>query len=81
MNFASKVQAWSYFIKNSFQSLTKTSQRPTNDSGDEDNVEGGDEDDDGDDESPDIDMNWNLATFLQESGACQKNFYTVVVGK
>ena len=26
-------------------------------------------------------MNWNLATYLPEAGACQKNFYTVVVGE
>jgi hypothetical protein len=25
-------------------------------------------------------MNWNLATYLPEAGACQKNFYTVIVG-
>ena len=26
-------------------------------------------------------MNWNLATYLPEAGACQKNFFTVIVGE
>ncbi len=26
-------------------------------------------------------MNWNLASYLPEAGACQKNFATVVAGK
>jgi hypothetical protein len=40
------------------------------------------EDIDGDDEEgPKVDMNWNLATYLPEAGACQKNFFTVIVGE
>ena len=34
-----------------------------------------------DDEGPEIEMNWNLANYLPEAGACQKNFNTVVAGK
>ena len=39
------------------------------------------EDDDDDDGSPEIEMNWNLSTYLPEEGACQKNFNTVIAGK
>ena len=34
-----------------------------------------------DEDGPEIEMNWNLAKYLPESGACQKNFNTVVAGK
>lgn len=33
-----------------------------------------------DDEGPEIEMNWNLVTYLPEVGACQKNFNTVIAG-
>jgi DNA polymerase epsilon subunit 1 len=36
--------------------------------------------DDEDDSAPEIEMNWNLSTYLPEEGACQKNFNTVVAG-
>ena len=39
-----------------------------------------DGDDDDEDDGPDIEMNWNLASYLPEEGACQKNFNTVVAG-
>ena len=39
-----------------------------------------DDEDDDDDEGPEIEMQWNLATYLPEAGACQKNFSTVVAG-
>ena len=32
------------------------------------------------DEGPEIEMNWNLATYLPEGGAIQKNFNTVIAG-
>jgi DNA polymerase epsilon subunit 1 len=32
------------------------------------------------DDSPEMEMNWNLATYLPEEGACQRNFNTVVAG-
>lgn len=41
-------------------------------------TEGGSQDED---DSPEIQMNWNLAKFLPEEGAIQKNFNTVVAGK
>ena len=37
--------------------------------------------DDEEAEGPKVDMNWNLATYLPEAGACQKNFFTVIVGE
>jgi len=39
-----------------------------------------DQDEDDLDEGPEIEMNWNLATYLPEGGAIQKNFNTVVAG-
>ena len=36
--------------------------------------------DDEEDDAPEIEMNWNLATYLPEAGACQKNFNTVIAG-
>ncbi len=39
-----------------------------------------DRDDDDDNSSPEMDMNWNLASYLPEEGACQKNFNTVIAG-
>jgi DNA polymerase epsilon subunit 1 len=35
---------------------------------------------DDDDEAPDVEMHWNLASYLPIDGACQKNFNTVIVG-
>ena len=32
------------------------------------------------DDSPEVEMHWNLASYLPEAGACQKNFNTVIVG-
>lgn len=32
------------------------------------------------DEGPEIEMNWNMATYLPEAGAIQKNFNTVIAG-
>ena len=47
----------------------------------EDNEREMDDDDDDDDEDGiEIEMNWNLASYLPESGACQKNFSTVIAG-
>ena len=43
----------------------------------EDEEEAGDDDED---EGPELEMNWNLASYLPEAGACQKNFATVVAG-
>ena len=40
-----------------------------------------DQEADEDEDGPEIEMNWNLAKYLPESGACQKNFNTVVAGK
>ena len=39
-----------------------------------------DQEEDEIDEGPEIEMNWNLATYLPESGAIQKNFNTVIAG-
>ena len=39
-----------------------------------------DQDEDDLDEGPEIEMNWNLATYLPEGGAIQKNFNTVIAG-
>ena len=36
--------------------------------------------DDEDDDSPEVQMHWNLASYLPIAGACQKNFNTVIVG-
>ena len=33
-----------------------------------------------DEDGPEIEMNWNLANYLPEGGACQKNFNTVIAG-
>lgn len=38
------------------------------------------EDDEEEEEGPEIEMNWNMATYLPESGAIQKNFNTVIAG-
>ena len=43
-------------------------------------IEIADDDEDDYDGSPEIEMNWNLATYLPEEGACQKNFNTVIAG-
>ncbi len=43
-------------------------------------LEDEDEDEQDEDDGPEIEMNWNLATYLPEAGACQKNFNTVVAG-
>ena len=69
-----------------WQTPAKKSKRRANDDGDEDSDDdevGDDEavDDDDDDESPDIDMHWNLASYLPEAGACRKNLYTVIIGE
>ena len=47
---------------------------------DEEEVEE-DEEDEEEDESPEVDMSWNLASYLPEECACQKNFNTVIAGK
>ena len=39
-----------------------------------------DQDEEDIDEGPEIEMNWNLATYLPEGGAIQKNFNTVIAG-
>lgn len=46
---------------------------------DEEGTEFSDDDDDNSDE-PEIEMNWNMATYLPEEGACQNNFNTVIAG-
>ena len=38
------------------------------------------EEEEEEDEGPEIEMNWNLATYLPEEGAIQKNFNTVIAG-
>ncbi len=56
------------------------------DDNDDDDVVRGYDDDEGqeeeeeEDEGPDLEMNWNLASYLPVAGACQKNFATVVAG-
>ena len=47
---------------------------------DDDEEEDRDEDEEDEDEGPEIEMQWNLASYLPEAGACQKNFSTVVAG-
>ena len=76
-----------YFIE--WQTPAKKSKRRSNDESGDENDESdaenvGDDDDDADeddDESPDIDMHWNLASYLPEAGACRKNLYTVIIGE
>ena len=36
--------------------------------------------DNDEDDAPDVEMHWNLASYLPIAGACQKNFNTVIVG-
>ena len=50
------------------------------DEAEEDGTEFSDGEDEDDDDGPDIEMNWNLASYLPEEGACQKNFNTVIAG-
>merc|ERR1712048_385256 len=45
-----------------------------------DYIDDDEDEEDGEDEGPEIEMNWNLATYLPEDGAIQKNFNTVVAG-
>ena len=63
--------------------------KKSNEEGGEDDEDGEEEegtefsdgdDDDDEDDGPDIEMNWNLASYLPEEGACQKNFNTVIAG-
>merc|ERR1712029_225913 len=52
------------------------------DSDNDDDQEGNKESDaeEEEEEGPEIEMQWNLASYLPEAGACQKNFSTVVAG-
>ncbi|XP_059098833.1 DNA polymerase epsilon catalytic subunit A-like [Tigriopus californicus] len=58
---------------------------PTGDESDEEDgkseegTEFSENDEDSSDE-PEIEMNWNMATYLPEEGACQNNFNTVIAG-
>ena len=45
-----------------------------------DYIDEDDEDDEEEEEGPEIEMNWNLASYLPEEGAIQKNFNTVIAG-
>ena len=59
--------------------ILRRNEDDSNDEGEEDdeteNVEEEEEED-----GPEIEMQWNLASYLPEAGACQKNFSTVVAG-
>ena len=75
-------------LSNLCQTPVKKPKRRNNDeSGDEndDDSDGenvvDDDDEADDDESPDIDMHWNLASYLPEAGACRKNLQTVIIGE
>lgn len=63
------------FKKN--DSLTQDIMEDENDENDPQNSELTHEEED---EAPDVEMQWNLATYLPIAGACQKNFNTVIVG-
>ena len=67
-------QAWEYLLwcdPSNYGGVKCTAER------NRDNDEDEEEDED---EGPEIEMQWNLASYLPEAGACQKNFNTVIAG-
>ena len=69
---------WEKIVLVTIPVIPRRNEDDSNDEGDDDdeteNVE--EEEEDG----PEIEMQWNLASYLPEAGACQKNFSTVVAG-
>ena len=71
---------WEKIVLVTIPVIPRRNEDDSNDEGDDDdeteNIEEEEEEDDG----PEIEMQWNLASYLPEAGACQKNFSTVVAG-